>query len=433
MTTRHDAIIIGAGIIGACIAYELAKAGRKTLVIDKNPASGYGSTANSCAIVRTHYSTVSGAALALSNYPYWENWPQYLGVENDDGCAKYREVGCIYTCYKENNYGQKLIDIAHQLNIPCEIWTAEAMRKRIPIIDPGNYYPVQPADSPAFGQAHGQMRQVLYFPKAGYVSDPQLATRNVQRSAQAHGAQFCFNARVTQIEQNAGRVAGVRIETGERFDAKVVVNAAGPHSYKINELAGITESMNISTRALRVEVAHVPSPQGYDFEQNGIIGSDANIGSYYRPEVGNSILIGSEEPACDELEWVDPDNFNTNLTRQARLQVMRAAQRFPTIGIPNQLKGIADLYDVTDDWIPIYDKSDLPGFFMAIGTSGNQFKNGPVVGMLMAALVNAVENGLDHDNDPFVYALPNIDRMLNLSFFSRRRVINRESSFSVAG
>ena len=51
--------------------------------------------------------------------------------------------------------------------------------------------------------------------------------------------------------------------------------------------------------------------------------------------------------------------------------------------ISTNIKGVVALYDVSDDWIPIYDKSSLPGFYMAVGTSGNQFKNAPVAGMMM--------------------------------------------------
>ena len=55
------------------------------------------------------------------------------------------------------------------------------------------------------------------------------------------------------------------------------------------------------------------------------------------------------------------------------------------------MRGVVDLYDVTDDWIPIYDQSQLPGFYMAIGTSGNQFKNAPIVGEMMADIIEATE------------------------------------------
>ena len=79
---------------------------------------------------------------------------------------------------------------------------------------------------------------------------------------------------------------------------------------------------------------------------------------------------------------------------------MRVAQRFTGLPIPSRVRGVVELYDVSDDWIPIYDKSDLPGFYMAVGTSGNQFKNAPVVGEMMAALIEACEAGRDHDSDP---------------------------------
>ncbi len=52
----------------------------------------------------------------------------------------------------------------------------------------------------------------------------------------------------------------------------------------------------------------------------------------------------------------------------------------PELRIPNQIQGVVGLYDVTGDWISIYDKSDLGGFYLAIGTAGNQYKNAPVVG-----------------------------------------------------
>lgn len=65
---KYDAIIIGAGVIGTPIAYELSKMGYKTLTLDKQPDAGEGSTAGSCAIVRAHYSTEDGVALAYEGF-----------------------------------------------------------------------------------------------------------------------------------------------------------------------------------------------------------------------------------------------------------------------------------------------------------------------------------------------------------------------------
>ena len=143
--------------------------------------------------------------------------------------------------------------------------------------------------------------------------------------------------------------------------------------------------------------------------------------------------MGSEDPECDAREWVDPDDYNRDFSEQWQAQVYRKAQRIPSLGIPRQMKGVVDLYDVSDDWIPIYDSSDLAGFYMAIGTSGNQFKNAPVAGAMMAALIDASEKGQDHDADPVQFHLTYTGRTVDVGFYSRRREINEESSFSVLG
>ena len=213
----------------------------------------------------------------------------------------------------------------------------------------------------------------------------------------------------------------------------MVVNVAGPHSAKVNEMAGVEGGMNIKTRALRQEVAHVPAPPGFEIERDGMVTSDGDIACYTRPEIGNHMLIGSEDPACEERVWVDPDDYDGNFTDQWTEMVYRTGQRIPSLGIPTRMKGVVDLYDVSDDWIPIYDKSDLPGFYMAVGTSGNQFKNAPVAGLLMAELIAACEGGQDHDADPVRIRMKHTGRGLDIGFYSRRREINPESSFSVLG
>jgi sarcosine oxidase, subunit beta len=208
---------------------------------------------------------------------------------------------------------------------------------------------------------------------------------------------------------------------------------AGPHSAKVNHMAGLTGTMNINTRALRHEVPHVPMPPDHDPETQSMVTSDSDIGAYTRPASGAQLLIGSEDPPCDQRQWVDPDDYDRHVTDQGRVQVMRVAQRFASLGIPNQVGGVVDLYDVSDDWIPIYDRSDLAGFYLAIGTSGNQFKNAPVAGKLMAHLIETCENGHDHDASPVRFKMEHVARDLDIGFYSRNRKINRDSSFSVLG
>ncbi len=431
---HYDAIIIGAGIIGACTAYELSKRGYRTLNVDKLPAAGYGSTGSSCAIIRTHYSTLDGSALAYEGYHYWTDWPGYIGVDDERGLARFHETGCIVMKTELNSYLEPICRTMDEIGVPWHDLGPADVKAKLPIYDLHRFGPVKLPDDPGFGEATGEaLAGAVLFPKAGYISDPQLATHNVQRAVEATGGEFLFNAEVTAIRQADGRVCGISLADGRDIDAPVVVNVAGPHSFKINQLAGVEAGMNIKTRALRQEVAHVPSPVGFDFEADGFVISDSDIGCYSRPELGNHILIGSEDPECDDREWVDPDDYNREFTAQWQTQVYRAAQRIPSLGIPNQTKGVVDLYDVSDDWIPIYDKSDLPGFYMAVGSSGNQFKNAPVAGAMMAELILACEGGRDHDAEPVRFALRHIGREVDIGFYSRRREINRESSFSVLG
>jgi len=435
MSTSYDTITIGSGIIGCSIAFELSKIGWKTLNIDKLAAAGSGSTANSCAIVRVHYSTLEGTALAYESYQYWNDLANYLGVEDPNGLAKFMKRGVLVFKSNVNDNLKKVRSMMDELGIGYENWDFDKIKEKFPIFDKTSYYPPRRPEDPDFGKKNeSPLSGAIYYPEGGYISDPILSTHNVQVAAESHGAEFKYNAKVVNILKKDNRVNGVELEDGTVIEAPVVVNASGPHSFIINRLANVEDGMKIKTRALRHEVVHLPAPSGIDYESIGCPSSDSDIGAYWRPEVGNHILSGSEDPECDSKEWIeDPDNFNRNLTEQAQAQVYRLAQRIPDLRIPNRIQGVVDLYDVTDDWIPIYDQSDLPGFYLAVGTSGNQYKNAPVVGKIMAELIVQCENGRDHDKDPVVFRLKHLKRDINMNFYSRLREINKESSFSVLG
>jgi sarcosine oxidase subunit beta len=433
--SKYNAIIVGSGIIGCSIALELSRKGWKTLNIDKLSAAGCGSTANSCAVVRVHYSTLEGTAVAYESYQYWNDWAEYLGVEDPKGRAEFIKKGVLVFKSEANGNLKKVASIMDELGISYENWGFETIKEKFAILDDTSYYPPRRPEDPDFGMKNeSPLPGALYYAEGGYISDPVLSTHNVQVAAEAYDAEFKYNSRVVNILKKDNRVAGVELEDGTRVEASVVINASGPHSFIINRLAGVEKDMKIKTRALRHEVAHLPAPSGIDYESVGCPSSDSDIGAYWRPEVGNHILTGSEDPPCDPQEWIDdPDDFSRNLTEQARAQAYRLAQRIPDLRIPNQIQGVVDLYDVADDWIPIYDKSELPGYYMAVGTSGNQYKTAPVVGKMMAELIVQCENGGNHDKDPVVFRLKHLKRDIDMKFFSRLRAINTESSFSVLG
>ncbi len=436
--TNYDAIIIGAGVIGAAIGYELSKAGRRTLNIDKLPAAGYGSTSNTCAIIRFSYSTYDGVAMAWEGQHYWVNWRDYLGGDVDErGLIDFVQCGtALLKKSGGHSHHEKVVPLLTELDIPFEDWNLDTLLQRLPALN-GSVFgpPKRPDDDGFWAEPTEQLLGAVWTPDAGYISDPQLSTHNLQRACENVGGEFVFNTEVTAINQAAGRVTGVTLSTGETISARVVVNVAGPHSFVINRMAGLEGTMNIGTKALRHEVHHVASPDGVNYGATGCHVQDGDTGIYFRPESGDNILIGSEDPDCDPQEWIeDPDDYDTEVSQeQWEAQVLRLARRMPDLGVPNTKRGVVDLYDVADDWIPIYDKTDLGGFYVAIGTSGNQYKNAGVAAAAMAELIDAVEGGHDHDAEPVVHVGRYTGLEIDMSSFGRNREINPNSSFSVNG
>ena len=129
---RYDAIIIGSGVIGCAIAFELAKKGYNTLNIDKLPDAGFGSTSNSCAIVRAHYSTWDGVAMAYEGFFYWKNWENYIGVEDERGYSRYINTGTILLKTKGHDHTRVLRQF-RAIGVEHEVWDNEKLRERMPI------------------------------------------------------------------------------------------------------------------------------------------------------------------------------------------------------------------------------------------------------------------------------------------------------------
>lgn len=435
MVDRADAVVVGAGVIGASVAYELARTGRSVVVVDKGAGAGHGSTSASSAAVRFNYSTFDGVALAWESYHCWQRWADHLGVPDGPGLARMFSVGAVMIEVPVLQL-DKVRGLLAEAGVPAEVWDADTLRARVPGIDPGRHWPPKRIDDEAFwDEPTGELR-ALYMPDGGFIDDPMLAAQNLVDAARRLGADFRFNQRVVEVPRHEGRVRGVRLHSGEVVEAPVVVNVAGPWSGAVNGLAGVGSDHTIELRPMRQEVHHVQAPPGYspDDDSLGPVVADLDLGTYVRPTKGNGFMVGGSEPECEPFEWVDdPDAINPNRTKALfESQVLRAARRFPSLEIPAQPRGIAGVYDVASDWTPIYDRTELDGFYLAAGTSGNQFKNAPVVGQLMTTLIEAVETGRDHDSDPVEYHAPHTGHTINLGTFSRRRPL-LESSGTVLG
>lgn len=436
MSTKKnfDVAIIGAGVIGCSVAYALARRGHSVCVVDRGPGAGSGSTSASSAVVRFNYSTFVGVASAWEAKQAWLQWQDHLGGTDDAGMARFIQTGGL-TLESPGQDRDKVITLFDQVGVPYEEWDAVTLEQRLPMLDAGRYYPPKRITDPAFWREPNGKLTGYWTPDSGFVDDPQLAAHNLMVAASRNGAEFRFRAPVRAIEQSQDRVSGLTIEDGERIHAPIVVNVAGPHSHAVNRMAGVIEDFAVTTRPMRQEVHEVRAPSGYNVHGPGPLIADLDLGTYFRGTPAGGLLVGGTEPECDPLQWLnDADDADPRATKQVyEAQLYRAARRVPTLTVPDAPRGVAGVYDVSDDWIPIYDKTRLPGYYVAIGTSGNQFKNAPIVGEFMAAIITATEAGEDHDLRPVQLTLPMTGHTINLGHYSRRRPINRTSSFTVMG
>ncbi len=431
-----DAVVIGAGVIGCSVARTLAAEGWNVLVVDRNNGPGQGSTSASSAIIRFNYSTLAGVATSWEAHFAWQEWETFLGGPDDDGrLARFWQTGAL--CLDSPAHDPaKVLRLFDSVGVPYEMWGPQQIRQRYPWLDPARYYPPKAlADEAFWADPDGELGG-YHCPDAGFVDDPGFSAHNLATAAARLGAQFSFKSTVTAITVDGGRVSGVGLSDGSHLSAPVVVNVGGPVSGKLNALAGVDGDFVRTTAPMRVEVHTVTPPAGFHHDGSpGPVISDLDLGTYFRGTPSGELNVGGAEPECDPLEWIpDGDVFNPAVTREVyEAQLYRAARRLPGLAVPNQPKGIAAAYDVSSDWIPIYDRTSLPGFYVAIGTSGNQFKNAPVVGSYLHAIIDACENGNDHDANPVSFHLPRTGIDVDLGHYSRLRGPDPDSSNTVMG
>jgi len=417
-------IVIGAGIIGCSIALELARRGETPLVLDRLGGAGHGSTSASCGIVRCFYSTKTMTAMAREGSGVWSDWRNFLKAPADEELAHFEQPGMLFIPPSMDESFEEVMANMRSFGADVEFLTSSQVKERFPFLSVGSQFPVtRPSDDGFFEGAGHDIAGAIFEKDAGYVVSPMLATENLRRAGEREGVRFRMGQCVTAIEAGNDSRFRLTLEDGTQLAADVLVNAAGPHSKKLNEMAGV--QLGIETRALRREVHALPNPCADLPAGQGLpILGDLDGGLYSRPEAGGAqIITGSLDPDCDELEWIeDPDDFELGCTsRYHERQVMRLMKRLPSAKFA-PMRGVAGLYDVTLlDWNPVLDRTPLDGFYVALGTSGSSFKTAPIIGRCMAELIGAVEAGHDHDAEALKVRLPRTGFHLDMGFFSRLR------------
>jgi len=415
--------VIGAGIVGCATGLELRRRGCDVTVVDRNGDVGHGSTSASCGIVRRFYSQPGMIAMAHEGAGIWADWASYLGPIDDDK-AVFLRPGMLFIPPRIDDTVRGIVTQMEQLGIRVSLLSADEVAARFPFLDTASQFPPRPVEDPDFFESSGgRIDGAVFEEDAGYVVSPGLAAQNLRLAGKRDGVRFLMNREVVKI--SGERSGGFRLEfaDGGAIESDVVVNVAGPHSARVNRIAGV--ELPLETRALRREVHALPNPLHAQGVERGVpIVGDLNSGIYFRPESGGrDLIVGSTDPDCDALEWVaDPDEFDTGVTETYRQrQCLRLMKRFSAVGL-GAPRGLAALYDVTvRDWYPIADRTDLPGYYVCIGTSGSSFKTAPVLGRLMAEIIDAGEAGRDTDREPVQLQLPRAGISVDTRFLSRQR------------
>jgi sarcosine oxidase subunit beta len=357
MTTPVDVIVVGGGINGASIAFNLAKEGLKVTLIEKDFIAA-GPTGRSSAIIRQHYSHEVTARMALRSLQIFQNFDDVVGGDPD-----FHQVGFLIAARSQD------VD-----TLKANIALQQGVGINTRLVSPQEVKELEP---------HASIEGIAaaaYEPESGY-ADPAATTSAYAGRARDLGADLLLGTRVQAVLVEGGRAIGVETNKGT-CQAGAVVLAAGPWTPLVSQTAGI----QLPIKASRHQVATFRRPA--EFERHMVFAAFADE-VYIRPETGGLMLVGSIEPEEAEDEVADPDNFNERVDFDIVADYSeRVARRYPVMERGTSAGGWASLYDITPDWHAIM--GVLPGvvgLYCVAGTSGHGFKLGPAVGEMMTDLI----------------------------------------------
>jgi sarcosine oxidase subunit beta len=356
VASAYDAIVIGAGVMGASIAFQLARAGlHRTLVVERRAVCS-GNTRKSGALVRMHYSNQPEARMALGSLPYFQRWSDLVGYHNG-----FQPVGFLLLVGPGNR--ERLVrNVAMQrsLGINTSVVEGDDLRELLPGVD---------LEDGAVG---------AYEPESGY-ADPVATTHSFMRSAVNHGVSVVEGVSVTAIRQRGGKVVGVDTSDGA-YDAPIVVCAANIWSPALLRTAGV----ELDLSPMRSQMAFYRAAEPLRAMPHVVL--DLAKINYGRPHGDDRVLIGT--PAKDAPEPVDPDNYDENVDPEFPAWVRdRMAARVPSVASLEADGGQAGVYDMSPDTRAILDRAPgVDGLFLAAGFSGSGFKISPMIGACMAEL-----------------------------------------------
>ena len=366
MSRTAGVVIVGGGVTGTSLAFHLASAGVRDVLVLERATLASGGTGRSVGIIRQLYPTPETSRMVKRSLAVFQRFGEAVG-----GDAGFVPCGALIG-----------VSPAMRPALARSVASQRVLGIRAEILEPADAARVEPRiDTRALGA-------VLWEPESGY-GDPSAVTTGFAAAATRRGARIEQGVEVTAIRRSGDRVTGIETARGERIEAPVVVNAAGLWSPRLARLAGVELPIVIGRHPVFV-IERDPA-----FGRPHPVYLDLAGGSYVRPETGGLTLTGSLTD--DETKHpMDPDRLGGDVgLDEAEAVLALTGRALPGLADARYRRGWAGAFDITPDWMPILDESPLRGFWIAAGMSGHGFKLSPAVGETLAALITGATPPVD--------------------------------------
>jgi sarcosine oxidase, subunit beta len=348
---RAEVVIVGGGVMGTSIAFHLAEAGVRDVLLLERDALASGSTSRAAGGVRTQFSDELNIRIAMRSIDAFMHFGERPGWEID-----LHQVGYLFalTTPEQVSAFEQSIELQQRLGVPSRLLTPDEAGVLNPLI---------------------RLDDVLaaaFCPLDGHAT-PEAAVQGYASAARIHGASLVTGCSVDAIEVEDGDVRAVVTSRG-RVETGTVICTAGAWSRSVGEMAGFELDVTPLRRQVLVTepVPDLPPvlPMTIDF---------AN-GFYFHRE-GRGLLMGvnfTEQPGF-KLEYDDgwlPELFEA---------IEHRAPSLGTIGVQSTWAG---LYEVSPDHNALIGEApDISRFLYATGFSGHGFLQAPAVGEIVRDLV----------------------------------------------
>jgi sarcosine oxidase subunit beta len=366
-------VIIGAGVMGTSITYQLASQGGGRVILLERQAICTGTTGRSGAIVRQHYSNDFTVRMAKQSLHVFQHFHDLVG-----GDCGFLTTGLLVLINEQGTAALEAnVTMQQQQGVHTILLTGSEI---------GQVAPEYNSEGVALA---------CYEADAG-VADPVATTFCFARRASDHGAVIREGVTVTGITTQDGRVTGVETTRGT-IAAPTVVIAANVWSKALAQSIGVSLPL-LPTRHPMIALRR---PNDFGGRQGlHAVGLDLTRQIYLRPDLGGITLVGSSE---DVYTASDPDHYAQGLTEDEITYFRtQAGGSIPALARAVPRGGWAGIYDDTPDYHPILDRIPAyAGLYCAVGFSGHGFKLSPVVGEWMAQLV--LRGSKPEDMRPFAY------------------------------